>query len=399
MPFTIIRQDITKMKVDAIVNAANTELLMGGGVCGAIFQAAGADELQAACNWLAPIRTGEAALTPGFHLPAKYVIHAAGPVYNQNNITENRRLLKSAYTESLVLARKNDCESIAFPLISSGIYGYPKREALRVAVSAIREFLAENDMDIYLAVFDKDALSAGTELQESITQYIDEYYVDLHSVRRRELPEPEARAIQAATAQKCPDFLRADKPADGLDDLIDHLDEPISTTILNLIDAKGMSDTEVYKRANIDRRLFSKIRSGKGYLPGKHTILALAIAMELTLDETDDLLKRAGYALSHSQKFDVIVEFFIVNGIYDIFQINEVLFSYDQPLLGANIDAVQTAGQMGICPDRTADYLRDSKGTRLNFQMMGEAVAEFRVAGSVPEECLDAIREDVKKRR
>ncbi|MCC8101548.1 MAG: macro domain-containing protein, partial [Clostridiales bacterium] len=304
MPFTIIRQDITKMKVDAIVNAANTKLLMGGGVCGAIFHAAGADELQAACDRLAPIRTGEAVLTPGFHLPAKYVIHAAGPVYDQKNVTESRRLLKSAYTESLVLARKNDCESIAFPLISSGIYGYPKKEALRVAVSAIREFLAENDMDIYLVVFDKDALSAGTELQESIKQYIDEYYVGLHSVQSRILLEPEERAIQAASPQICPDFLKAGKPSGRLDDLVDNLDEPISTTILRLIDAKGMTDTEVYKRANIDRRLFSKIRSGKGYLPGKRTILALAIAMELTLDETDDLLKRAGYALSHSQKFD-----------------------------------------------------------------------------------------------
>lgn len=332
MPFTIIRQDITRMQVDAIVNAANTDLAMGGGVCGAIFKAAGPAELQAACNKVAPIKTGGAAITPGFNLPVKFVIHAAGPVYRHWNAKQNEQLLRSAYTESLKLAHKHKCESIAFPLISSGIYGYPKDEALQVATAAIKDFLADHDMDVYLVIFDRVAFAVSEELLGAVESYIDENYVDTHAVRRRELLEVEYEAMQDAMMAPVAAPMAASK---GLDDLIDELDEPFNTTLLRLIDAKGKTDAEVYKRANIDRKLFSKIRTGKGYMPSKRTILALAIALELTLDETDDLLERAGYALSHSQKFDVIVEFFIVSGKYDIFEINEVLFKYDQPLLGA----------------------------------------------------------------
>lgn len=333
MPFTIVRQDITRMQVDAIVNAANTALVMGGGVCGAIFKAAGSAKLQAACNKVSPIKTGGAAITPGFALPAKFVIHAAGPVYRHWNAGQNAQLLRSAYMESLKLAHKHNCQSIAFPLISSGIYGYPKDEALRVATAAIKDFLVDHDMDVYLVIFDRGAFAVSEELLGAVESYIDETYVDSHCVHSRELLEVECQAMCEAMPQSS---FAAPVAAPGrLDDLIDKLDEPFNTTLLRLIDAKGKTDAEVYKRANIDRKLFSKIRTGKGYMPGKRTILALAIALELTLDETDDLLERAGYALSHSQKFDVIVEFFIVSGKYDIFEINEVLFKYDQPLLGA----------------------------------------------------------------
>ena len=332
MPFTIIRQDITRMQVDAIVNAANTQLAMGGGVCGAIFRAAGPARLQAACDKVSPIQTGEAAITPGFDLPAKYVIHAAGPVYQQWNPVESARLLRCAYRSSLELAEKNHCASIAFPLISSGIYGYPKDQALEVAVSAIREFLADHDMDVYLVIFDRVSFAVGKELLGAVESYIDEHYVDAHSVSRRNLLEVEYQAMDSAMMAPPPAIAAAPQ---ALDDLMEQLDEPFNAALFRLIDAKGMTDTEVYKRANIDRKLFSKIRTGKGYIPSKRTILALAIALKLTLPETDDLLERAGYALSHSQKFDVIVEFFIVSGKYDIFEINQVLFQYDQPLLGA----------------------------------------------------------------
>lgn len=339
MPFSIVRQDITKLKVDAIVNAANTDLAMGGGVCGAIFKAAGANELQAACDKVAPIRTGEAAITPGFALRSKYVIHAAGPVYHHWNAEQSEKLLRSAYTESLRIASKNGCESIAFPLISSGIYGYPKDEALKVATSAIKDFLSDHDMDVYLAVFDRDAFVVSRELLGDVESYIDEHYVEEHRVRRRDLLDVEKKALfdEAVTKfnqpEPCIESLSA-APTSGIDDLVGNLDEPFGTTLLRLIDAKGKTDVEVYKRANIDRKLFSKIRTGKGYTPSKRTIVALAIALELTLNETDDLLERAGYTLSHSQKFDVIVEYYIVSGKYNIFDINEVLFKYDQPLLG-----------------------------------------------------------------
>lgn len=394
MPFTIVRQDITRMNVDAIVNAANPQLAMGGGVCGAIFEAAGAAQLQAACNKVAPIETGSAAITPGFALPAQFVIHTAGPVYYQQDAAESERLLRSAYTESLALAAENACTSIAFPLISSGIFGYPKADALRIATCAIRDFLETHDMDVYLAIYDQTAFELSEQLLGEVESYIDQNYVDKHFIDR---PQRAARLFrswrrgaqmagaarvaadagageatdEAATAAfadadgdatavaaaafagsfpfdesfTCADAAVAESPMNafgaapaptGLDAVIENLDEPFNATLLRLIDAKGKTDVEVYKRANISRKLFSKIRTGKGYTPSKRTIIALAIALELTPEETNDLLERAGYTLSHSQLFDVIVEFFIVHGKYDIFEINEVLFKYDQPLLGAS---------------------------------------------------------------
>lgn len=333
MPFTIVRQDITRMQVDAIVNAANPGLAMGGGVCGAIFQAAGPDKLQRACSKVAPIKPGEAVLTPGYNLPAKYVIHAVGPVYRQGPDGQDGRLLRTAYMASLKLALKKRCRSIAFPLISSGTYGYPKAAALQVATAAFRDFLEGHDMDIFLAVFDRDSFMVSETLLGAVESYIDETYVTTRLSYSQALRNMECELPLAAMPSLSPP--RAKKASHRLDVLMDQLDEPFNAALLRLIDAKGKTDAEVYKRANIDRKLFSKIRTGKGYMPSKRTILALAIALELSLDETEGLLKKAGYALSHSQKFDVIVEFFIVNGQYDIFAINEILFQYDQPLLGA----------------------------------------------------------------
>ncbi len=336
MPFSIVRQDITLMKVDAVVNAANTALRMGGGVCGAIFRAAGAEELQKACDAAAPIETGQAAATPGFALPAKYIIHAAGPVYDPRHPERSGKLLRSAYLSSLRLAVKLGCGSVAFPLISSGIFGYPKAEALRVATGAIRDFLEDHDLEVYLAVFDKASFAVSEKLLGQVAGYIDEHYADAHSIRRRELLDVERDALQRCEPlYAMPSAMAPSMAPPGIDDLIRHLDEPFSDALLKLIDAKGKTDVEVYKRANIDRKLFSKIRTGKGYTPKKPTILALAISLELSLPETEKLLERAGYALSHASKFDVIVEYFIVSGQYDIFRLNEVLFAYDQPLLGS----------------------------------------------------------------
>lgn len=335
MPFTIVRQDLTKMNVDAIVNAANTELQMGGGVCGAIFKAAGASELQTACKKLAPIKTGDAVITPGFGLPAKFVIHTAGPVYRGGKNGEEEQL-RLCYINSLKRAVENKCESIAFPLISSGIYGCPKDEALRIATGSIQDFLSDHELEVYLVVFDKEAFTVSEKLIGEVASYIDEHYVAEHKFTRRKLLDVEIEVLEEADliSYNAPSSMQAPTVSKGIDELVGSLDEPFSQTLLRLIDAKGKTDVEVYKRANLDRKLFSKIRTGKGYTPCKRTAVALAIALELTLDETDDLLERAGYALSHSQKFDVIVEYFIVSRKYDIFEINEVLFKYDQPLLG-----------------------------------------------------------------
>lgn len=321
------------MKVDVIVNAANTELKMGGGVCGVIFKAAGAAQLQTACDRLGPIQTGEAVITPGFLLPAKFIIHTAGPVY-QDGAHNEAGLLEDCYRNSLDLALANGCTSIAFPLISSGIYGFPKQAALQIAVATIETFLSEHDLDVYLAVFDKEALLISEQLLGEVTSYIDEHYAAAHTDKfRTSLYRNGPSVIRNAPGYlSAPDLMP--EVASGLDDLIGNLDEPFSVTLLRLIDAKGLTDVQVYKRANIDRKLFSKIRTNPGYMPGKRTALAFCIALGLTLEETDDLLERAGYTLSHAQKFDVIVEYFILNQKYDVFEINEVLFRFDQPLLG-----------------------------------------------------------------
>lgn len=332
MPFHLTGKDITLMQVDAIVNAANPALQMGGGVCGAIFSAAGARALQAACDRLAPIQTGEAVLTSGFALPAKYIIHTAGPIYRGGTHGEEAQL-RACYRSSLSCAARHGCSSIAFPLISSGIYGYPKPDALRVATAAIQEFLVTHDMDVSLVVLDHAALSVSEALLGAVNRYLGTRHLDPRLQQRRTgtltddtpmvFEVQQSRAIQPSAA-----------PTAVPDHIVKNLDEPFSTALLRLIDQSGKSDAEIYKRANIDRRLFSKIRGNLHYTPSKPTVLAFAVALELTLPQTRDLLARAGFALSRSRKFDVIVEYFLANGRYDIFEINEVLFYYDQALLG-----------------------------------------------------------------
>jgi O-acetyl-ADP-ribose deacetylase (regulator of RNase III) len=325
------------MNVDAVVNAANPRLEMGGGVCGAIFRAAGEAQLQAACDALGGCETGQAVVTPGFNLPAKFIIHTPGPRWQDGSHGEEA-LLRGCYRNSLHLALGSGCGSVAFPLISSGIYGYPKAEALRVASEEIRSFLETHDMDVYLAVFDRDALDAGTKLFGEVQAFIDQHYVDEHTSRFRVMQESERPLpIQGIAPCGAPPraFQPMAAPSLSLDRAVGNLDEPFSRALLRLIDEQGASDADVYKRANIDRRLFSKIRTNPHYMPGKRTVLALAVALKLTLPETRNLLERAGYALSRSQKFDVIVEYFIAKGRFDVYEINETLFYYDQPLLGS----------------------------------------------------------------
>lgn len=338
MSFHIVRQDITKMDVDAVVNAANTSLRMGGGVCGAIFKAAGANDLKLACEALAPIKTGEACITPAFKLKARHIIHTAGPVYDAKKPIESEELLKNSYLNSLKLAADKGLESIAFPLISSGIYGYPRGEAFRVASRTIRSFLEDEDMEVSLVLFDRASFLVAEERLGKIDAYIDENYVKRHSFPRssRVFKDDELSfSLVPAPAMYEKKAGNKDYKPVSLSDLIGNLDASFSELLFRLIDAKGMNDVEVYKRANMDRKHFSKIKSNKAYRPSKSTVLALALALKLDINETEEFLKSAGYALSHSVKFDVIVEYFIINQIYDIFEVNEALFEYDQTLLGA----------------------------------------------------------------
>jgi len=336
MPLQIIRQDITKMDVDAIVNAANRSLLGGGGVDGCIHRVAG-PELLKECEKLGGCNTGDAKITKAYKLPCKYVIHAVGPRYEDGNHNEEK-LLRSCYSTSLNLAKENKCETVAFPLISSGIYGYPKAEALKVAIDEISEFLLSNDMTVYIVIFDKNAYKISEKLFADIEEYIDDNYVDEHA-----LMYPEMRRMNrtddikycASISMGVDACLEEASFKASLEDIIDQIDESFAEMLLRKIDEKGMKDSECYKKANIDRKLFSKIRSDMNYKPSKATALAFAIALELSLDETKDMLMKAGFALSHSNKFDLIIEYFISNGNYNIFEINEALFAFDQNLLGA----------------------------------------------------------------
>ncbi len=326
MPLEIIRNDITKMHVDAIVNAANENLQMGGGVCGAIFHAAGAKELQAACNEIGNCPTGKAVVTPAFKLNANYIIHAVGPIWSGGRHGEEQQL-RSAYSNALHLAEELKCESIAFPLISSGIYGYPREQALDIAISEIRQFLSQQEMLVYLVVFDEKSFVLSESLSSSINSYINEHYVDQMTVR---YPRLEQEMMTAAFQDVVEETLK-----ESLADFLEDIDEPFSVRLLRFIDEKGLNDVETYKKANIDRKLFSKIRNSPNYTPMKKTIIAFAIALELDLSETEKLLETAGYTLSRSNKFDVIIEYFIVHEQYDIFEINEALFAYNQMTLGA----------------------------------------------------------------
>lgn len=327
MPLLFIRNDITKMPVDAIVNAADESLLGGGGVDGCIHRAAG-PELLAECRRLGGCRTGEAKLTGAYRLPCRYVIHTVGPVWRGGEHGEREQLV-SCYRNSLRLAKEQGCETVAFPLISSGIFGYPKDQALRVAVDTIGAFLLEHDMTVYLVIFDRRAYQISGKLFADIAEYIDDHYVEAHT-------DPGAERLRrGALHREMAAPMCAPMAAPALDDLLEHLDAGFSETLLRLIDRSRKKDSEVYKKANVDRKLFSKIRNNSNYKPSKPTALAFAIALELDLAETKDLLARAGYALSASSKFDVIVEYFIRQENYDIFAINEALFAFDQSLLGA----------------------------------------------------------------
>lgn len=365
MPFEMIRGDITELNVDAIVNAANPQPVIGYGVDAGIHQKAGPRLLEARKK-IGPIPVGQAVLTRGFDLPAKYVIHAVGPVWVDGSMGEEA-LLRQTYDRALALAAKKRCKSVAFPLLSSGNCGFPKGAALQTAVSAVSAFLMDHEMRVVLAVFDKTAFDLSGKLFHSVRSYIDEHYIQSklwdeygltgaasaadelpRRMRSRQTdfltdaapmaaPPPSSQAnILPSAAPAWPEKAKMAATAQpSLEALLKKTDAGFSETLLKLIDRTGKKDAEIYKRANIDRKLFSKIRSNPAYKPSKPTAVAFAIALELDLEETRDLIGRAGFALTHSSKFDIIVEYFILHGNYDVFALNEMLFAFDQPLIGA----------------------------------------------------------------
>ncbi len=369
MPFEIVRNDILKMKVDAIVNPTDKFLSGSGGLDAKIHYAAG-PALSAACSRLGRCEVGSSKITSAYNLPCKYVIHTVGPAWRGGRRNEKEHL-ESCYRTCLELALEYGCESIAFPIISSGTFGYPKDKAIEIANAVISDFLDRHDMMIYLVTFDKLAYYISKDLFSAVQSYIDDNYVQASDSDRRpelfyellsqdfsyDIPDngfTEDACVFPSTVPPTPPavsespILRSAPPEEwvsysmapesfSLDDALKHIDESFSQMVLRKISEKGMKNSECYKKANLDKKLFSKLVNDVHYRPKKTTALALAIALRLSLPETSELLMKAGFALSHSEKFDIIVEYFIKTGNYDIFQINEILFSYDQPLLGSII--------------------------------------------------------------
>lgn len=352
MPFEIVRNDITKMAVDAIVNTANPRPVIGSGTDSRIHGVAG-PELLKAREAIGSIDVGQAAITPAFQLNAAYVIHTVGPVWLDGNHNEEK-LLESCYENALNLAEQKGCQSIAFPLISTGNYGFPKDKALQIAISAFSAFLLEKEMQIYLVVYDRTSFKLSEKLFQSVASYIDEYYVAAHDSfrgtleenrrrirRRREMEVCESSAVMeeipvgATMDEFLPCASKAAPKALSLEDMLKQTDASFAEKLLELIDATGKKDSEIYNRANVSRQHFSKIRNNPSYRPTKPTALAFAIALELDLEQTKDLIGRAGYALTNSSKFDVIIRFFIESGNYNMMDINTTLFEFDQNLLGA----------------------------------------------------------------
>lgn len=341
MPLQIIRQDITKMRVDAIVNTTNEEMVGYSGVDLAIHTIAGA-ELDAECAKLAPLGLGQAKLSGAYGLPCKYVIHTSGPVWRGGLVGESI-ILRSCYIESLKLAVKNECRSVAFPLISSGVYGYPKDQVLKFAIQTITEFLFDHELTVYLCVFDKESYSFSQKLFSDIQEFINDEYVDEHNEDFYEAFDgsideiPMAKCLQAPM---CADAMIPRKretsstAGKSLREYMKQMDRSFQEMLFDLIDESGMTDVECYKKANVDKRTFSKIKSNKDYKPSKQTVIAFAISLQLDMDTTQELLATAGFTLSRSKVFDKIIRYFIHNGNYDIFEINEALFEFDQQLLG-----------------------------------------------------------------
>lgn len=356
MAFQIIRNDIVKVEADAIVNTANPQVDVGAGVDESIYRAAGWDRLLADREKIGVMEPGDVAHTPAYDLDAKYIIHTIGPAWRGGDFGE-RETVARCYRKSLELADELGCESIAFPLIATGTYGFPKDEALRIAVAEISSFLLVHEMEVMLVVYDRESFEVSGKLFDDIKAYVEEDEVECVHRRRRRFfsnerwpesqnvlsimdetgadpttPEDDESVTMKVDTDCFASALKLNKP---LSERLSHLDKTFQEHLFMLIDRKGLKDSDVYKKANIDRKHFSKIRSNVDYNPSKKTALALAIALELNIDQTRDLLMRAGLALSGSSPFDRIIEYCIETGEYDIYEINCILFDYDQPLLGA----------------------------------------------------------------
>lgn len=384
MPFQILRNDITKMHVDAIVNTANPMPGYGAGIDSAVYEAAGKDKLLAKRHEIGAIDRGTSVITDGYNLPAKFIIHTVGTAWQGGKVGEED-IIRNCYRSVFDVAVNNNIASLAIPLLASGSYGFPKGIALRIALSEIEAFMSVSDMDVYLVVFDEKSVFLSSELYGDIDEYINDNYVDEKnqveypdSYGRTEsvVQRSESFAGGLASIGAVPRYLKANKAEKrkkkgsnkkaesieaafedeeemlssdmclsapileeerSLDDVVNNLDKTFMELVFSFADAKGLTDVEVQKKANLDRKAFSKLKCGTTKNPSKATALALAVALELDLDDTKDLLSRAGLALSPCSKQDVIVQYFIEKEAYDIYEINVALFEHEEQLLGTHV--------------------------------------------------------------
>ncbi len=362
MPFQIVRNDITKVKADVIVNTANPKPVIGSGTDSAIYRAAGEEQLLAERKKIGDIARGEVAATPAFALSAKYIIHTVGPVWVDGKHGE-RDILHSCYAKSLALAKELKAKSIAFPLIATGVYGFPKDEALDIALAEIGGFLLKHEMKVTLVVFDKKSFQLSSQLMSEIEEYIDEHGVgiareieyggedyrnDPRRIReqRRRLEISEISNSIASSYglpfmyDEAPNaaepFVSAlDIKGKTLEEVLGHRGKSFQQKLFELIDERNLKDTTVYTQSNITKSIFSNIRCKKNYMPKKNMVLALAVGLKLDMAEMVDLLGRAGYALSPSNKADLIVSYFVENKKYNIDLINATLFEYGFDILGS----------------------------------------------------------------
>ncbi len=380
MALRIVRNDITRMQVDAVVNTASEAVQVGAGCDYAIYNAAGYDELLAYRREnIGEKKEGEAFFTPGFKLPARYIIHTVSPLFRDGNSKEEEKL-RDCYRNSLEIAKKLKLTSVAFPIISTGSFGYPKEEGLRIAIDEVNAFLNDNDIEVFLVVYDERTTELGRRIAPDLEEYIGKKYVspfsmmacpmtarpvidnrglsqacDEEPAKKKEKKKEKTTfaqklfgksskkneavsSVEGLVAASESEFLE-DKSSSCIDyetydnydfseyqgrleERFEHMSDTFSEYLLYLIQSKNMENAEVYKRAIVDKKVFSKIKNNPDYHPQKLTALCLCIGAKLNLDEARDLLMRAGYALSPCDKTDIIFSYFIENGIYDMIELD-----------------------------------------------------------------------------
>ena len=341
MPFKIIRDDITKVKADAIVNPVNPEVSIGGGVESAIYEAAGKEKLLEARKELGRLHPGKVGVTEAFNLDAKYIVHVSGLYWKGGNSFE-ARCLEECYEKALKAALDKGCKSIAFPLLATGTYGFPKDIGLDVAVSAFTEFLEEYEMDITLVVFGNDAVNVSGKLAYEVRSFVDDKYVkealeaeykEDRNIERYALPNERFHLLLKEETYDVPDgactkdTFSAKQPGSLEAALKNIYKESFEKHLQQLINKKGLKNSEVYAAANISKQYFSKLLKGQ-VKPSKDKMLALAVGLRLNMDEVVDFLRIAGYALSPISQTDTVVEYFIRKQEYNVLKINIVLFDY-----------------------------------------------------------------------